>query len=55
MADLIGEMGDLLWFLAELADVHGLTLDEIAEANIDKLRRRYPEGFSEEDSLHREG
>lgn len=54
MGDLIGEMGDLLWFLAELADVHGLTLDEIAAHNIDKLRRRYPDGFSEQDSLHRE-
>lgn len=54
MADLIGEMGDLLWFLAELADVHGLTLDEIAAHNVDKLRRRYPDGFSEEESLHRE-
>lgn len=54
MADLIGEMGDLLWFVAELADVHGLTLDEIAQHNIDKLRHRYPDGFSEEDSLNRE-
>ncbi len=54
MADLIGEMGDLLWFLAELADVHGLTLDEIAEHNIDKLRRRYPDGFDEDHSVNRE-
>ena len=54
LADLIGEMGDLLWFTAELADVHGLTLDEIATHNIDKLRKRYPEGFSEDASLHRE-
>lgn len=34
--------------------VHGLTLDEIAAGNIEKLHRRYPDGFSEEDSLHRE-
>lgn len=34
--------------------VHGLTLDEIAAGNIEKLRKRYPDGFSEEDSLHRE-
>ena len=54
VGDLIGEAGDLLWFLAELADVHGLTLDEIARHNIDKLRRRYPEGFSEDASVHRD-
>lgn len=54
MADLISECGDLLWFLAELADVHGLTLDEIAQHNIAKLRKRYPDGFSEDASLYRE-
>ena len=30
-------------------------LEDIAEMNIDKLRRRYPEGFSEEKSISREG
>lgn len=54
LADLIGECGDLLWFIAELADVHGLTLEEIAEANIDKLKMRYPDGFSEDASVNRE-
>ena len=54
MADLIGEMGDALWFLAELADVYGLSLDEIAAANIDKLRKRYPDGFDEDHSVNRE-
>lgn len=51
---VIDELSDTLWFAAELADVLGVSLDAVAEHNIDKLRRRYPEGFSEERSLHRE-
>ena len=31
----------------------GLTLEDILQGNIDKLRARYPEGFSEERSLNR--
>jgi NTP pyrophosphatase (non-canonical NTP hydrolase) len=39
------EIGDVLWYAAVLADACGLKLSEIAEANVDKLRKRYPEGF----------
>ena len=48
------ELGDLLWFAAELCDVLGYDLETIAKWNIDKLRRRYPEGFDAERSLNRE-
>ncbi|MBO7669723.1 MAG: nucleoside triphosphate pyrophosphohydrolase family protein [Oscillospiraceae bacterium] len=48
------ELGDLLWFCAELADVLGVSLNLVADANIQKLRRRYPDGFDEEHSIHRE-
>lgn len=48
------EIGDVLWMLSELCDVYELDLGEIAEENIEKLRRRYPEGFDAEHSLHRE-
>ena len=48
------ELSDVFWFIAELCDVLGLSLDEIARHNIDKLRKRYPEGFSEEASVHRD-
>lgn len=47
------EMGDVLWMLAELADVMGFRLDTVARANIDKLIERYPDGFSAEHSVHR--
>lgn len=42
---LVDELGDVLWYIAELAAGLGVTLDEIARHNIDKLWRRYPAGF----------
>ena len=47
------EIGDVMWMVAELCTSLGMEMDEVGEANIDKLRKRYPEGFSEERSLHR--
>ena len=52
-AHLAKELGDIAWYLAETATALGLTLEEILQANIDKLKARYPEGFSTEKSLHR--
>lgn len=50
---LADELGDVLWYLAEAASACGLDLGEIGEENVKKLRKRYPNGFSEERSLHR--
>lgn len=47
------ELGDVLWYIATLADCYNLTLHEIAEGNCDKLNRRYPDGFSQEGSINR--
>lgn len=51
---LIDECSDVLWYVAELATGIGVTLDSIARHNIDKLRKRYPDGFSAERSINRE-
>ena len=51
--DVAKEIGDCFWMLGELCDVMGFDMGGIAEQNIEKLRRRYPHGFSEYDSLHR--
>lgn len=48
------EIGDVLWGLAELCTSYGWALEDIAALNIEKLKARYPDGFSEECSLHRE-
>jgi len=47
------ELGDLLWFIAEYCTAMGWELEEIMEMNIDKLRKRYPNGFDAEHSIHR--
>ena len=52
--DLKAEIGDVMWGLAELCTVNGFSMGEIASGNIEKLRKRYPEGFDEERSLHRD-
>lgn len=51
---LADELGDVLWYLAETACGIGWTLEDIAQRNIEKLKRRYPEGFDAERSVHRE-
>ena len=47
------ELGDVLWYLAVMADGLEISLEQIAQENIAKLRERYPEGFSEARSLNR--
>lgn len=51
---LARELGDVLWYVAMLADSCGLSFDAIAEQNVTKLRARYPEGFSVAASVNRD-
>ena len=43
-AALAAELGDVLWYLAQLATEAGLDLDEIAEDNLAKLLSRRDRG-----------
>jgi len=47
------ELGDILWYISEIATTLDLRLDQVAAKNMDKLVARYPEGFSEERSRNR--
>jgi NTP pyrophosphatase (non-canonical NTP hydrolase) len=48
------ELGDIAWYLAEAATALDISLDEVLEANIEKLKKRYPEGFATEKSINRD-
>ena len=50
---LAKELGDICWYLAETATALDLSLEDIMAANIEKLRKRYPEGFDTERSVNR--
>lgn len=49
----IAELGDIAWYLAEAATALDVELETVFKANIEKLQKRYPEGFSAEKSMHR--
>ena len=50
---LIKEAGDVMWYLALLADALGTTLDRIATENVVKLEKRYPLKFDPIKSIDR--
>ena len=47
---LAKELGDIAWYLAEAATALDMDLEDILQANLEKLKKRYPEGFSSEKS-----
>lgn len=52
---LAEELGDVAWYLAVSAHAIGMDLESILRGNVDKLRKRYPDGFDVERSVHRDG
>ena len=52
---LKSELGDILWYVSAVASLFNINLQEIAQGNIEKLEKRYPNGFSSEASKGREG
>lgn len=52
-AKVIEELGDVAWYIATMAHALGTDLETVLERNIEKLKKRYPEGFSEEKSINR--
>ncbi|MFP5355927.1 MAG: nucleoside triphosphate pyrophosphohydrolase family protein [Gemmatimonadota bacterium] len=47
------ELGDALWCLSAVATSLGISLGDVAHGNLDKLRRRFPEGFTTDAALRR--
>ena len=50
---LAKELGDIAWYLAETAYALDIPLEQILRMNLEKLKNRYPEGFSTERSMNR--
>lgn len=47
------ELGDILWYIALAASALNIDLETVAAKNIDKLKKRFPNGFSPKDSRER--
>ena len=50
---LARELGDVAWYLAEAATALDMDLETILQGNLDKLAKRYPDGFQTHRSLNR--
>ena len=47
------ELGDVMWYIAAIATSLDIKLTDIMQGNIDKLKKRYPNGFESERSKNR--
>lgn len=50
---LVEELGDLMWYIAITCDTLNISLEEVMERNIAKLKARYGDKFNEEGALNR--
>ena len=41
---LIIELGDVMWYVMQASKALDVSLDEVVEGNVDKLKKRYPGG-----------
>lgn len=47
------ELGDILWYVVLACDAIDCSLEDVMQMNVEKLRKRYPNGFDAERSIHR--
>lgn len=51
--ELIKELGDVLWYVAALCSKLDVSMSDVMDRNIAKLRQRYPDGYTSADSMAR--
>lgn len=51
--EILDEVGDVLWYLTGLCRCYGFNLGDAMAYNVEKLKKRYPEKYTHEDSLAR--
>lgn len=54
VVNIVEECGDLFWYLAETLTAIDEKFIDVMQKNIDKLRARYPDKFSEDKALNRD-
>lgn len=47
------EIADLMWYISNLCRLLNISLEEMLQRNIDKLKARYPENFTQDNALNR--
>jgi NTP pyrophosphatase (non-canonical NTP hydrolase) len=52
--NLAEEVGDVLWYCALILRNIGMSFEEAAQMNINKLQKRFPEKFTEENAQNRD-
>lgn len=50
---LVRELGDVAWYLAEAATALDVSLEAVFQGNLDKVRRRFPNGVDTGASVNR--
>jgi len=45
--NVVEELGDLLFYFTAMCCLHGLSLEQLEKANMEKLNKRYPQGYSD--------
>lgn len=53
IAHVAEELGDILFYVTNMATILDLDIADIAQGNYDKLLKRYPNGFDKEKSINR--
>lgn len=51
--EVIKELGDVAWYIAEIAYALDVELETVLKLNIEKLKKRFPNGFDKNKSLNR--
>jgi NTP pyrophosphatase (non-canonical NTP hydrolase) len=52
MDKLEEELGDVIHYLSRVADLTGLTLQDMMDNNLKKLKKRYPSGYTNQDAIN---
>ena len=52
--NLSEELGDILYYVSICMNVLGISFEEVMEKNIEKLKARYPEKFTEDKAINRD-